>query len=116
MLLLCKKYRAVASSRPQALPLLTYPAGTPNLDAHDVIVPGTARLAFTIALVSEDANRNGVQNLGRAIVKKLTIKISGNEVMSTTLMASTVTMISGRQAQRGQMVIIGGSKPLITKT
>ena len=30
----------------------------------------------------EDANRTVVQNLGRAIVKKLTIKISGNEVMS----------------------------------
>ena len=39
-------------------------------------------LAFTIALDSEDANRTVVQNLGRAIVKKLTIKISGNEVMS----------------------------------
>ena len=54
----------------------------PKLGAHDVIVPGTARLAFTIALDSEDANRTVVQNLGRAIVKKLTIKISGNEVMS----------------------------------
>ena len=48
----------------------------------DVIVPGTARLAFTITLASEDANRTVVQNLVRAIVKKLTIKISGNEVMS----------------------------------
>ena len=33
-------------------------------------------------LNSEDANRTVVQNLGRAIVKKTTIKISGNEVMS----------------------------------
>lgn len=54
----------------------------PNLGAHDVIVPGTARLAFTIKLTSNDANRTVVQNLGRAIVKKTTIKISGNEVMS----------------------------------
>lgn len=54
----------------------------PNLGAHDVIVPGTARLAFTISLTSTDANRTVVQNLGRAIVKKMTIKISGNEVMS----------------------------------
>ena len=45
-------------------------------------VPGTARLAFTITLASQDANRTVVQNLGSAIVKKLTIKISGNEVMS----------------------------------
>ena len=54
----------------------------PNLGKEDLIIPGTARLAFTIALDSEDANRTVVQNLGRAIVKKLTIKISGNEVMS----------------------------------
>ena len=49
---------------------------------HDVIVSGTARLAFTIALDREDANRTEAQNLGRATVKKLTIKSSGNEVMS----------------------------------
>ena len=54
----------------------------PNLGAHDVIVPGTARLAFTITLTSTDANRTVVKNLGRAAVKKTTIKISGNEVMS----------------------------------
>ena len=54
----------------------------PNLGANDVIVPGTARLSFTISLDSIDANRTVVQNLGRAVVKKLTIKISGNEVMS----------------------------------
>ena len=54
----------------------------PNLGAHEFIVPGTARLAFRIALVSDDANRTVIQNLGRTIVKKTTIKISGNEVMS----------------------------------
>ena len=54
----------------------------PNLGKDDVIVPGTARMAFTITPNSEDANRTVVQNLDRAIVKKLTIKISGNEVMS----------------------------------
>ena len=40
------------------------------------------RLAFTVSLNSTDANRTVVQNLGRAIVKKMTIKISGNEVRS----------------------------------
>ena len=54
----------------------------PNLGKDDVIGPGTARLAFTITLASEGANRTLVQNLGCAILKKLTIKISGNEVMS----------------------------------
>ena len=53
----------------------------PNLGKGDVIVPGTARLAFTITLKSEDANRTLVKNPGRAIIKKMTIKISGNEVM-----------------------------------
>ena len=45
----------------------------PNLGSNDVIVPRTARLAFTIELTSKDP---------RAIAKKTTIKISGNEVMS----------------------------------
>ena len=54
----------------------------PNLGSYDVIVPGTARLAFTISLTSTDDNRTEVQNLGRAVVKKTTIKISGNEVLS----------------------------------
>ena len=54
----------------------------PNLGSYDVIVPGTARLAFTISLTSTDDNRTVVQNLGRAVVKKTTIKISGNEVLS----------------------------------
>lgn len=54
----------------------------PNLGSQDVIVPGTVRMAFTITLNSRDPNRTVVQNLGRAIVKKTVIKISGNEVMS----------------------------------
>jgi hypothetical protein len=54
----------------------------PNLTQNDLIIPGTARLAFTIALTSTDDNRRVVQNLGRAIIKKIIIKISGNEVMS----------------------------------
>ena len=54
----------------------------PNLGDQDVIVPGTARLAFTISLDSTDANRTVVRNLGRTVVKKTTIRISGNEIMS----------------------------------
>ena len=54
----------------------------PNLGAHDVIVPGTVRLAFTISLDSTDANHTVVQNLGRAVVKKNAIKISDNKVLS----------------------------------
>jgi len=54
----------------------------PNLGVNDVIVPGSARLAFTVTLTSTDVNRTLVQNIGRAVVKKLTIKISGQEVMT----------------------------------
>ena len=55
----------------------------PNLGPDDVIIPGTARVAFNIALNSdEDANRTVVNNLGRAIVKKISVKLEGQEVMS----------------------------------
>ena len=55
----------------------------PNLSSNDVIVPRSTRLAFEIELSSStDNNATVYQNLGRAIVKKTTIKISGNEVMS----------------------------------
>ena len=54
----------------------------PNLSNNDVIVPRSARLAFEIELKSTDANATVYQNLGRAIVKKTTLRISGNEVMS----------------------------------
>ena len=55
----------------------------PNLSNNDVIVPGTVRLAFEIELVSsKDAGKTIYQNIGRAIIKKTTIRISGNEVMS----------------------------------
>ena len=54
----------------------------PNLSSNDVIVPRSARLAFEIEIKSTDANSTVYQNLGRSIVKKTTIKISGNEVMS----------------------------------
>ena len=54
----------------------------PNLGGHDLLVPGTAHLSFTISLTSTDADRTVVQNLGRAIVKDIRIRINANEVMS----------------------------------
>ena len=54
----------------------------PDLAEDDIIVPGTVRLAFNIKLKSEDDNCSVVQNLGRALVEKTTIRISGNEVLS----------------------------------
>ena len=89
----------------------------PNLGAHDVIVPGTARLAFRITLNSEDANRTVVQNLGRAIVKKIVIKISGNEVMSVD--DSDVFNCYGdlwKRPWRGKMTSTKASIRLATET
>ena len=55
----------------------------PNLGKNDVIVPGSARLAFNISLEStEDANRTMMSNIDRAIIKTISIKIEGNEVYS----------------------------------
>ena len=55
----------------------------PNHRADDGIVPGTARLAFNITLNGgTDANRTDVNNLRRAIVKKISVKFEGNEVFS----------------------------------
>ena len=55
----------------------------PNLGVNDVIVPGSVRLAFEIALTSStDVNRTIVNNLSRAIIKKKAVKIEGNEVLS----------------------------------
>ena len=55
----------------------------PNLGPEDLIVPGTARLAFKIDLDSEsDPNRTIVNNIGRAIVKRVCIKLEGQEILS----------------------------------
>ena len=45
-----------------------------NLGNNDVIVPRTARLAFTIDLTSKDPKATVYQNLGRAIIKKQSSK------------------------------------------
>ena len=55
----------------------------PILGSDDVIVPGMANLSFNIELSSTvDANRTLVSNIGRAILKKLTVKFEGNEILS----------------------------------
>lgn len=73
----------VPNDPPTSKPNQTLLVQFPELGENDVIIPGTALLAFTITLTSTDVNRTIVQNLGRAIVKKMTIKISGNEILST---------------------------------
>ena len=52
----------------------------PYLGAHDVIIPGTAKLSFKLTLSGTDVNRTIVNNLGRAIISNIEIKLEGQSV------------------------------------
>ena len=55
----------------------------PDLGKEDVMVPGTLKLSFKIQLNSDnDANRPIVNNLGRAIVSKLEVKLEGRSIFT----------------------------------
>ena len=47
-----------------------------------MIIPGTTKLTFNIALAGTDVNRTLVKNLGRNIIRKLVVKLDGNEIIS----------------------------------
>ena len=55
----------------------------PNLKENQVIIPSTTKLTFNISLVYTDVNRTLVGNLGRNIIRKLVVKLEGNEIIST---------------------------------
>ena len=54
----------------------------PNLKENQVIIPSTTKLTFNISLVGTDVNRTLVENLGRNIIRKLVLKLEGNEIAS----------------------------------
>ena len=54
----------------------------PNLKENQVIIPSTTKLTFNISLVGTDVNRTLVGNLGRNIIRKLIVKLEGNEIIS----------------------------------
>ena len=54
-----------------------------DLKENQVIIPGTTKLTFSITLVGTDVNRTLVGNLGRNIIRKLIVKLEGNEIVST---------------------------------
>ena len=54
----------------------------PDLKENQVIIPGTTRLTFNIALAGTYVNRTLVKNLGRNIIRKLVVKLDGNEIIS----------------------------------
>ena len=54
----------------------------PDLKENQVTIPSTTKLTFNITLVGTDVNRTLVKNLGRNIIKKLVVKLDGNEIIS----------------------------------
>ena len=47
-----------------------------------MIIPGTTKLTFNITPAGKDVNRTLVGNLGRNIIRKLIVKLEGNEIIS----------------------------------
>ena len=54
----------------------------PDLKENQVIIPSTTKLTFNISLAGKDVNRTLVGNLGRNIIRKLVVKLEGNEIVS----------------------------------
>ena len=54
----------------------------PDLKENYVIIPSTTKLTFNISLAGTDGNRTLVKNLGRNIIRKLVVKLEGNEIIS----------------------------------
>ena len=54
----------------------------PDLKENQVIISSTTTLTFNITIVGTDVNRTLVENLGRNIIRKLIVKLEGNEIIS----------------------------------
>ena len=54
----------------------------PDLKENQVTIPSTTKLNFNITLAGTDVNRTLVKNLGRNIIRKLVVKLDGNEIIS----------------------------------
>ena len=54
----------------------------PDLKENQVMIPGTMKLTFNISPAAINANRTLVKNLGRNIIRKLVVKLEGNEIIS----------------------------------
>ena len=52
------------------------------LKENQIIIPSTTKLTFNISLAGTDVNTTPVGNLGRNIIRKLVVKLEGNEIIS----------------------------------
>ena len=55
----------------------------PDLKENQFIILETTKLTFNISLAGSDVNRTLVKNLSRNIIRKLIVKLEGNEIIST---------------------------------
>ena len=55
----------------------------PDIKEMQVIVSGTTKLTSNIFLSGTDANKTLVKNLGKNVIRKLVVKLEGNEIIST---------------------------------
>ena len=53
-----------------------------DLKENQVTIQSTTKLTFNISLAGTDVNRTLVVNLGRNIIRKLVVKLEGNEIIS----------------------------------
>ena len=53
-----------------------------DLKENQVIIPSTTKLTFNVSPVGRDVNGTPVGNLGRNIIRKLVVKLEGNEIIS----------------------------------
>ena len=54
----------------------------PDLKESQITIPKTTKLTFNISLKGTGVNRTLVGNLGRNIIRKLVVKLEGNEIIS----------------------------------
>ena len=54
----------------------------PDLKENQIIISSTTKLTFNISLAGTDVNRTLVGNLGRNIIRKLVVKLEGNEIIN----------------------------------
>ena len=54
----------------------------PDLKENQVTIPKSTKLTFNIVLAGTDKTRTLVKNLGRNIIRKLVVKLEGNEIIS----------------------------------
>ena len=64
--------------RPDELMTLRFP----DLKENQIIIRSTTKLTFNITLAVTDVDRTLVGNLGRNIIRKLVVKLEGNEIIS----------------------------------